>query len=148
MDRLFFDPIRSGFSNCRSDQIRSDQVFEIVDPIRFDPIRFFKSYADPCFKFLWCYLKLGTMTLSFRHNLIGSDRLDRIGSTFFRSDPIRFFKLSIRSGFSNCRSDQVRSDQVFQIVDPIRFDPIRFFKSYADPWFIVLDQNDLRVILS
>ena len=44
------------------------------------------------------------------------DWIDLIGSTFFRS------------GFSNLRSDQVRSDRVFEIVDPIKFDPIRFLK--------------------
>jgi hypothetical protein len=66
------------------------------------------SFAATFFELYWIYyLKQG------------SALPDRIESTFFRSDPIRFFKLSIRSGsirsgFSNCRSDQIRSDKVFQ----------------------------------
>jgi hypothetical protein len=56
-----------------------------------------------------------------------SDRLFRSRSTKTWSDRLYFDP--IRSGFRNLRSDQIRSDQVFQIFDPIKFDPIRFLKS-------------------
>ena len=89
--------IRDRHNLIRSTFLRSDQVFvnlqfDQVFKIS-DPIKFLKSSPDQ-------FLKI-------------SDPIN--------FDLIKFLKSSIRSGFQNLRSDQVRSDQVFKIFDPIRF---------------------------
>jgi hypothetical protein len=77
-DRLFFDQIRSGFSN-----LRSDQVFEIVDPIKFDLIRFLKLSIRSS------SIRSGFQNL--RSDKVRSDQVFEILDPI-KFDPIRFFK--------------------------------------------------------